>query len=190
MSPCHMPPSLDLRPLHLDDERSFMDALAEFRGEMPGFDFALGFERAANFGEYVVLLERWSRGIDLPHGYVPASFYVGIVQGAVVGRLSLRHSLNEYLRRIGGHIGYGVRPSERNRGYATEMLRRSLPLASALGIERALVTCDENNTGSRKVIEACGGVLENVIENPEGGPRKRRYWIATHGTTPSERLPG
>jgi predicted acetyltransferase len=110
---------------------------------------------------------------------VPGTFLVGVVGDTIVGRLSLRHWLNDKLAAVGGHIGYGVRPSQRRRGYATEMLRRSLPLCAALGIERALVTCDVDNVGSRKVIERCGGELENITDNPEYAVQKRRYWIRT-----------
>lgn len=169
--------ALELRPLRLEDERSFREALAEIRGEQPPWDFALGFDDAIGFAEYVRRHERWARGEDLPAGFVPGSFYVGVVNGLVVGRVSIRHRLNTFLERVGGHIGYGVRPSQRRRGYATEMLRQAIPLCATFGIERALLTCDVDNIGSRKVIERCGGVLENVTCDPDLKVQKRRYWI-------------
>ena len=91
-----------------------------------------------------------------------------------LGRLSLRHRLTPRLREEGGHIGYEVRPSARRQGHATAMLRASLPYAKRLGHPYALVTCDRDNTGSRKAIEKCGG----VPEDPARGA-KLRYWIAT-----------
>ena len=78
-----------------------------------------------------------------------------------LGRINLRHHLNEGLSEIGGHIGYDVRPTARRRGHATAMLAAALPRAAELGIDQALVTCDAENTASRKVIEANGGVLED-----------------------------
>jgi predicted acetyltransferase len=171
--------SLQLRPLRLEDERSFAEVCDEFQQETPAFDFALDRSRAATFADYVTRLQEWSRGVNLPEGYVPASFYVGVVDGAIVGRLSLRHALNDFLRLAGGHIGYGVRRSQRGRGYAKAMLRQSLPLAAAVGIERALVLCDVDNAASRKVIEANGGVFESIIEDPKSGAARRRYWIET-----------
>src|SRR5687767_10093024 len=139
--------ALELRPLRVEDERSFLAGVEEFRRETPPWDFALGFEHATDFPDYVRRVGGWPWGEHLPEGFVPGSFLVGIVDGEVVGRLSLRYRLNEFLSTVGGHIGYGVRPSYRWRGYATEMLRQSLPLGAAAGIERALVTCDIGNVG-------------------------------------------
>jgi predicted acetyltransferase len=93
-----------------------------------------------------------------------------------LGHLSVRHELNDWLFEQGGHIGYDVRPSARRRGHATAMLALSLPVANALGINPALVTCLSENIGSRTVIERCGGVFEDVRYG------RRRYWV---GTVPS-----
>ena len=90
-----------------------------------------------------------------------------------LGRLAIRHRLTPTLLNFGGHIGYDVRPSARRRGHATAMLAEALPLAAKLGIDPVLVTCDDDNTGSKKVIEANGGVFED-----QRGV-KLRYWIPT-----------
>jgi predicted acetyltransferase len=98
------------------------------------------------------------------------------VGGQIVGRTSIRHELNEFLARFGGHIGYGVLDAHRRRGHATEILRQSLVIARARGVDRVLVTCDDDNVGSATVIERCGGVFESVVEGLDGIPI-RRYWI-------------
>ena len=170
---------LQLRPLREEDEPSFLEAVAEFNHEPPPWEFALAYDESAGFREYVKRVEAWTRGENLPDGFVPGAFYVGVVDGAVVGRVSIRFQLNDYLARIGGHIGYGVRPTRRRRGYATEMLRQALPICAARGIARALVTCDVDNLASIKVIERCGGILENTTNYPELEVQKRRYWINT-----------
>jgi predicted acetyltransferase len=90
-----------------------------------------------------------------------------------IGRMSIRHTLNDWLSEVGGHIGYDVRRSRRREGHATAMLAAALPIARSLGVERALLTCDEDNTASRLVIERNGGVLEDVRQG------KLRYWVPT-----------
>ena len=101
------------------------------------------------------------------------------MDGVVIGRVSIRFRLNEFLSRIGGHIGYGVRRSRRRRGYATEMLRQALPICAGNGIKQALVTCDVDNPGSIKVIERCGGIFESLTCEPDLKIQKRRYWLKT-----------
>jgi predicted acetyltransferase len=90
-----------------------------------------------------------------------------------LGRLSIRHSLTPWLLELGGHIGYVVRPTARRQGNATAMLIASLPVAHALGIDPVLVTCDDTNEPSRKVIEAAGGVFEDQRQD------KLRFWLPT-----------
>ncbi len=169
--------SLTLRPLQNSDEDSFKSAAAEFKKEVPPWDFAFDFDPGADFSAYVTKVHNWSKGIDVPDSFVPNSYLVGIVDDRVVGRLSLRHSLNEFLRSYGGHIGYGVIPSQRGKGYATEMLRQALPICAELGIERALVSCDIDNIPSQKVIERNGGIFDSVTSLPELTVQKRLYWI-------------
>jgi predicted acetyltransferase len=90
-----------------------------------------------------------------------------------IGRMSIRHELNAWLAEVGGHIGYDVRRSRRRQGHATAMLAQALVVAGDLGIERALVTCDDDNVASRRVIERNGGVLEDERDG------KLRYWVPT-----------
>lgn len=171
------PGKLQLRKLRLKDEASFKKAVEEFATYEPEWAFAFHYESTTDFADYIHRLEDWSKGLNLPGKFVPNTFLVGVVNGQIVGRLSLRHTFNNFLHRFGGHIGYGVIPSQRKRGYAAEMLKQSLPIARSLGIEEVLVTCDDDNIPSRRVIEKNGGVLENKIENPDTGKLTRRYWI-------------
>jgi predicted acetyltransferase len=91
--------------------------------------------------------------------------------------LSIRHELNEWLRTIGGHIGYDIRPSRRREGLGKRQLALGLAEARALGLERVLLTCDADNVGSRRIIEGNGGVLEDEMEDPATGKVKLRFWI-------------
>ena len=105
--------------------------------------------------------------------WVPCSFFWIVDDDEVIGSLAMRHSLNDWLLEEGGHIGYSVRPSRRREGHAARALALALPRAADLGLERVLLTCDEDNDGSRRTIEANGGVYEDSRN------AKRRYWITT-----------
>jgi predicted acetyltransferase len=94
-----------------------------------------------------------------------------------IGLLTLRTQIDEQLLRSGGHIGYVIRPSHRQRGYGTTLLRLGLEQARARGMQRALLTCAETNIGSRKVIEANGGRLEDIIAVEEKSALVCHYWV-------------
>ncbi|USQ76933.1 GNAT family N-acetyltransferase [Ornithinimicrobium cryptoxanthini] len=149
------------------------------------FDFGPGHEdprhqdpgyRDQVWEQFLDKVARDRSGIDLAPGRVPATMLLALVGDDVVGRVHLRHELTAALLEEGGHIGYGVRPGFRRRGYATQMLRQGLVVAQHLGIARALVTCDDDNPGSIATIERCGGQLEDRRRR-EDGRLTRRYWI-------------
>lgn len=94
----------------------------------------------------------------------------------LLGAVNIRHYLNEELLKEGGHIGDGIRPSERRKGYATRMVSLALDECRKLGIKRVLMTCEKTNTGSAKSIIRNGGVLENEFVNSDGEV-EQRYWI-------------
>ena len=135
------------------------------------------YERSANWEDYLSLLEAYGRGERLPEGRVPTTILAVTVDGDLVGSLSIRHELNAMLARYGGHIGYTIVPSHRRKGYATQALRQALPIARSLGIDEVLVTCDEDNTASARVIEKCGGEFESVSDPAPWGTQMRRYWF-------------
>lgn len=145
------------------DDRSLLGNLLREAGRPDGTEQWI--ERVLDFERKLIT--------DPPADFVPSTTYWWTDRGAFLGRINLRHHLNEDLSDIGGHIGYDIRPNARRQGHATAMLAAVLPHAAALGIDKALVTCDVENTGSRKVIEANGGVLEDQRGD------KLRYWVAT-----------
>jgi predicted acetyltransferase len=162
----------------VDLEASHVSLVSEFRerGE-PLIPWIIG-EPYESFSEYVAMLLRASQGLGLPSGFVPHStFWLVDGAGEVVAVSNLRHELNESLLAHGGHVGYGVRPSKRERGYATELLRLTLVEARRIGIQRALVTCDKFNPASTKVILKNRGELEDEQFVPELGKTVSRYWI-------------
>jgi predicted acetyltransferase len=114
--------------------------------------------------------------VPVPPGRVPATYW-WIVEGDVyLGAVTLRHRLNDFLLDVGGHVGYGIRPSARGRGLASWALGEVLHEARVLGLTRVLVTCAEENVASARTIERHGGVLEDIRDTSLG--RTRRYWIA------------
>ncbi|MEU7799205.1 GNAT family N-acetyltransferase [Micromonospora arborensis] len=121
------------------------------------------------------LVDRPDPEKPLDAGQVPCTYRWIVEDDRVLGGIALRHELNDYLLRVAGHIGYGIRPSARGRGLATWALGRMLVQARALGLDRVLIVCEVDNIGSTKTIERCGGVLEG-IRDTELGPA-RRYWI-------------
>ncbi len=167
---------LRLRPVRLLDEEQVRSAHQDLSVE--AFDFALGLRPDTSWADYVEQLDHVRRATKLPEPWVPATFLLAFVGDDLVGRTSIRHRLNDFLLATGGHISYAVLPAFRRRGFATEILTQSLIIARSYDIGRVLVTCDDDNDASARVITRCGGVLENIVENPEGGLRKRRYWIA------------
>ena len=166
--------------------RSFLAAMAEFEAEGQGGpdddsntgqairEYTGRWADPAEFARYLRELEDQAQDESpRPDGRVPQTTLWWVSGNEYLGRISIRHWLTASLREIGGHIGYDIRPSARQRGYATAMLAAALPVARSLGIDRALLTCDEDNVFSRKVIEANGGMLE---DNRHG---KLRYWVPT-----------
>jgi len=162
-------------------KETFLEALEEFRNEKGRRQSPVdGLEKlyagSKDFEEFVTKLLGYAEGKFLPEGYVPSSAYWLVEGNRFIGSVDIRHSLTEHLREIGGHIGYAIRPSEREKGYGNKILELALPKAKELGIIRVRITCDEDNAPSRKIIEKNGGIFDGTALTPEGIV-KRRYWI-------------
>jgi predicted acetyltransferase len=161
-----------------NEEEEFLRAHRATSPDVP--NFLHYYEEGMPFGRYLEILGEQARGENLPPGHVPSTFLFGFAGTSIVGRVSIRHALNPFLARAGGHIGYVVVPQFRRQGYATAMLRQSLVIARVrLGLERVLVTCDDDNVGSIRTIEKNGGVFDSIVTSADGDTPKRRYWIAT-----------
>ena len=163
----------------MEMQASFAEAMAEFQGEgrgqehdrsMVGDEIRDGrWAEAATFGAFLTDL----RNVSATAVLVPSTTWWWCEGDTYLGRIAVRHGLTDRLRKLGGHIGYDVRPTARRRGHGTAMLKAALVKARELGLDQVLITCDEDNIGSRRVIEANGGVLEFA------GDDIRRYWVAT-----------
>ena len=134
-----------------------------------------------DFEAFIRVFENCENGIGLPEGFVPHVTYWLVVDEEVVGVSNLRLRLNESLLRIGGHIGYGVKPSARRKGYATIMLRETLIKAKEYGIDLCMVTCNKENIASAKTILNNGGALDSEEYLDEIKETIQRYWIKFKG---------
>ncbi|MHC5061982.1 MAG: GNAT family N-acetyltransferase, partial [Planctomycetota bacterium] len=134
-------------------ETEFLAMVEEFNTEGSDIINGIGSIDKDDFEDSVRRAKDHAYGIGLPQGWVPASTYWLICQGRIIGTCNLRHELNDFLREYGGHIGYSIRPSQRGKGYGSQMLTLALEKALELGIKQVLVTCDDNNIASARVIE-------------------------------------
>lgn len=154
-----MTEALVLRRPREDEEDEFVRAHRATTPEVP--HFLHYYQEGMSFGRYLEVLDEQEQGVNLLPDHVPSTFLFAFKGQRIVGRVSIRHMLNDFLLRVGGHIGYVVVPQFRRQGHATAILRLGLHIAhEKLGIRRVLVTCDDDNVGSIRTIENNDGILE------------------------------
>ena len=160
---------------------SYADEIIKYKEESlkenPLINGAAGLNNFSSIEDWLEELKKRSSEATVPEGLVPSSTYLGVREkdNYIVGMIDIRHYLNEYLTQVGGHIGYGVRKTERNKGYAKQMLKLALEKCKELKIKKVLITCDEDNIASEKVILSANAKLED-IRNVDG-ENKKRFWI-------------
>ena len=180
-----------LKP-QLAHHRAFIDGLSELQAhqhERYYVEENLDLAQLSNkkfFKEYLAYLAEQELGINLAPNRVPQSIYWLMEEqtdGQLVwiGRVSIRHRLNDKLRKIGGHVGYVIRPSARRQGYGSRLLALTLEKIRQhqpkIDTKQALLTCDETNLGSKKIIEKNGGILATSRVQADSPVRKLLYWV-------------
>lgn len=129
--------------------------------------------------DWIAFLNKLKNPATVPQGRVQLTQYMLVREEdqKIVGMINIRHYLNAYLERFGGHIGASIAPSERHKGYATQMLKLALSKCRALGLDKVLVTCNSSNEGSRSLILKSGGTYESAVYDSTEGEYVERYWI-------------
>lgn len=159
-------------------KEQYLDLIAEWKNSGDSFiPWNLTLD-PTDFEGHIDRLDAFSRGEDLEEGFVPSSAYWLVdEEERILGSIDIRHALNDQLRFRGGHIGYGIRPSERRKGLAGVMLSLALDICRQMGISHVLITCSKENKGSVKTILKNGGVLESEDWDPHQHEIFQRYFI-------------
>ncbi len=159
-----------------DYEHDFMEMLNEFKDSGGAIPFVMHFNKDV-FQDILLAAIENSKGANVtPNMEASTTWWLCDSENRLIGIVNIRHSLNEYLENFGGHIGYGIRPLERQKGYATQLLSLALDKCKEMGLERVLITCAKENIASQKVILKNGGLFED--EKQYEGINILRYWIA------------
>ena len=159
-----------------------IDFIKEMREHGSEINGTGGLDRFLTESDYESWLDNVISYIDIinvKENKVPALtyFYVREEEDKIIGMINTRLSLNDNLRKEGGHIGYSIRPTERNKGYATKMLTDTLKIYDTLGIKKVYLTCDKSNIASAKVIQKCNGILEEEFYSSNYNTIVQRYYI-------------
>ena len=163
----------------MEYERQIRAYRKEFLDCGDSMDGTGALERFDDPCDWIAYLNRHKDPLTVPEGRVPSTQYMLVRENdqKIVGMIDIRHCLNAYLEKYGGHIGYSVAPSERRKGYAAQMLRMALLECRKLGIEKVLITCISGNEGSRRTILKNGGIYESTVYEPDEGVSLEKYWI-------------
>ena len=160
---------------------SYADEIIKYKEESlkenPLINGAAGLDNFSSIKDWLEELKKRSSEDTVPEGLVPSSTYLAVREkdNYIVGMIDIRHYLNEFLKQFGGNIGYSVRKNERNKGYAKQMLKLTLEKCKDLKMKKVLITCDEDNIASEKVILSANAKFEDI--RSIDGKNKKRFWI-------------
>lgn len=168
-----IPPTMEYADEIMAYRAEFLDAGSSMDGCGP-------LKRCETPEKFLEIVDSYTHPETLPERMVIASQFLCVRKsdGRLIGMIQVRHYFNEYLEKYAGHIGYAVRPSERRKGYAKEMLRITLPFCRSIGIDKVLIACIDGNIASEKTIIANGGVYESTVHEAMNDIYLKRFWIS------------
>ena len=162
----------------LEEDYEWGTYLREYRENTPN-DIPLGHSTHMPYADWLTRINDSHNGLNLPAGIVPSTAFFLMQGNRILGHISIRHNIDSpFLAMYGGHIGYGVRPTARKKGFATKMLSLALAKCKELGLDEVLVTCKKDNIGSAKTIINNGGILRTEIFSPEENCIFQHYTIS------------
>jgi len=168
--------SLTVRQLTPNDETAFFEGMNLWSEEDRAWH-TFSWKPGMSYSEMLTILEDEREGRNMAEGRVPHTMLYGFLDGKIIGRVSIRHELNDFLLRRGGHIGYAVADGYRGKGFATLLMLEGMKYCKSLGLSEILVTCDNANVPSWKIIEKFEARLENKIIDEKENKKIRRYWV-------------
>lgn len=160
--------------------KEFIGEFYEHGSEIAGSGSLDRYLKEATYDEWLEKVFSYIDIANLPADKIPGLtyFFVREEDDRIVGMINIRLALNDFLRNEAGHIGYCIRPTERKKGYGTQLLRAGLAVCRRVDISEVIVTCDKINLGSAGVIQNCGGVLEAELYSETFGEVIQRYVIS------------
>lgn len=163
----------------MEYENEIQNFRQEFLTNGGDMDGCLSLRRMENISDWIKQVEDFSSEKTCPKEYAPQTQFIFIreLDKKIIGVIQIRHYLNEFFEKYGGHIGYSVCHSERKKGYATLMLKEILPICKEMGFEKILITCLKENEASKRVIINNGGIYESTVYEPKDKVYLERYWI-------------
>ena len=157
---------------------SYLSYIEEL-GEEERYPFPLDFEHR-DFEAMLQRNEDFEQGINLPEGFVPSSTRWLIQDTLIIGVSSLRHFLNDDIAFVGGHIGLGIRPSCRKKGFSKKLLELTLQEAFVRNMREVHIHCYSNNVASKAMIISCGGVLHSEVELDSESDVHKRVFVSRY----------
>ncbi|MFP4385727.1 MAG: GNAT family N-acetyltransferase [Alphaproteobacteria bacterium] len=165
---------------HIDHKKSYIEAMKEFHEE-GRYTFVKISDLEHDFEEFIEKLNNGKKNLNKPFANwvepVPETVLWLIKENEFIGTLNIRHRLNWHLEKWGGHVNFVIRPSKRGKGFGKKLLQNAIPYLAYHGIDSALITIDPKDGAANRIVQFCGGTLEDTLPATDKFPERNRYWM-------------